>query len=334
MPFFFLGHRSGIITRERVLAGFGMTVDRTNARWVRETLTKSGLRLHKALGQNFLVDANIRDRIVEACDLSPSDMVVEIGPGLGALTARLAEKGQLVLALEYDRGLHELLTAGPPGRNVIPILGDARRADFDALAATHTDGLYGSRGRPYKLVGNLPYYLTGSLLWRLVTERINASLMVFMLQAEAAGRLLAAPGDHDYGALTVAVQYLYRPEAVRRVPRTVFLPVPEVDSVVVRLAKRDVPPVKVPDEALFFQLVRASFANRRKKLANSLVNQVPGHSRAEWTSLLAAAGIDPDRRGETLSLAEFAALAGVAWREHMVEGGLYRCTLPVPVKGD
>ncbi len=294
-------------------------MDRTSGRWIRETLAAHDLRLHKALGQNFLVDANIRDQIVGACQLTPADVVVEIGPGLGALTGRLAESVRLVLALEYDRGLHALLTADPPGENVIPVLGDARSVNFDDLAATYTDGEYGRGGKPCKVVGNLPYYLTGNLLWRLLVERVNASLMVFMVQLEASGRLLATPGDREAGALTAVVQYYCRTELVRRVPRTVFHPAPAVDSAVVRLLKRETPPVEVPDEDLFFQLVRASFANRRKKLANSLAVHMPDFSRETWVRLLSAAGIDPDRRGETLRLSEFADLTGLAFRERRGE---------------
>lgn len=292
-------------------------MDRTSGRWIRDTLLKNGLRLHKSLGQNFLVDANIRDQIVGACDLKPSDVVVEIGPGLGALTGQLADTSRLVLALEYDRGLYSLLSQDPPGENVVPVLADARQVNFDDLVAEYTDG----GAKPYKIVGNLPYYLTGPLLWRLLLERFNASLMIFMVQLEVAGRLLAAPGAKDFGALTVAVGYFCRTEIVRRVPRTVFHPAPEVDSAVVKLIKREVPAVDVPSEALFFQLVRASFANRRKKLLNSLSAQMPVLSRQTWGGLLVDAGIEPSRRGETLSMEEFAALTRLAWQAQVALGG-------------
>lgn len=298
-----------------------VVMDRTSGRWIRETLAEHGLRLHKALGQNFLVDANIRDIIVGACDLQPSDVVVEIGPGLGALTAHLAANSRLVLALEYDRGLHALLTDDPPGANVVPVLADARQVNLDDLVAEYTGGEYGSGGKPYKVVGNLPYYLTSHLLWRFLVERFNVGLMVFMVQLEVAGRLLAAPGDKDCGALTVAIGYFCRTELVHRVPRTVFHPAPAVDSAVVRLVKRGVPPVDLPSEPLFFQLVRASFANRRKKLLNSLAGQMPDLSREGWARLLAAAGIAPERRGETLSMEEFATLTRLAWQEQDARNG-------------
>jgi len=283
-------------------------MDRTSGRWVRETLREHGLRAQKGLGQNFLVDAHIADIIVGACDLQPTDVVVEIGPGLGALTGRLAAQSRLVLALEYDRGLHALLRDDPPGPNVVPVWGDARQADLDALAAEYAGGEHGA----YKVVGNLPYYLTSPFLWRLLTGGTNAGLLVLMVQWEVAGRLLAAPSSSDYGALTVAVAYYRRAELVRRVPRTVFHPVPEVDSAVVRLVRREEPPVAVPDEAFFFQVVRASLANRRKTILNSLAVGIPELSRETWAEVLQTAGIDPARRGETLSMAEFAALAGAA----------------------
>jgi len=287
-------------------------MDRTSGRWVRETLREHGLRPQKGLGQNFLVDAHVADMIVEACGLQPSDVVVEIGPGLGALTGRLAAQSHLVLALEYDRGLYALLREDPPAANAVPVWGDAREADLDGMVAEYTGGEFGCGGKPYKVVGNLPYYLTSPLLWRLLTGGVNAGHLVLMVQWEVAGRLLAVPGTAGYGALTVAVQYYCRAGLVRRIPRTVFHPAPDVDSAVVRLVKRDEPPVAVPDEEFFLQLVRASFANRRKKLSNSLAAHMPGLSKEAWDKVLQATGMDPERRGETLSLAEFAALARAA----------------------
>lgn len=286
-------------------------VQRATPSSVKSVLEKYNLHLRKALGQNFLVDANIVHKIVTAARLEKNDLVFEIGPGTGVLTGALSRQAGRVVALELDRALLPVLTETLAGLNNVSVLHkDAMQADLDELAAAAAPD---ATGRPYKLVANLPYYITTPLIIRLLQKRFNISEMVIMVQLEVAARMAAAPGGKDYGALSVAVQYYTDPEMLFRVPRTVFLPRPEVDSAVVRLVKRSVPAVDVPDEELFFALVRGAFGQRRKTAGNALAGSgvMPGWPRSQWETALSVAGIESGRRGETLSLAEFAALCRV-----------------------
>lgn len=277
---------------------------------VRSLMQRHGLSCRKSLGQNFLIDANIINKIIAAAELTPSDLVVEIGPGLGALTARAAGSAGKVLAVEVDRGLLKVLAETLEGAGDLAVIhGDALEIDFDRLAHEQTAGAFGRGGKSYKLLANLPYYITSPLLLHLLLKRFNISLLVVMIQLEVAARLAAAPGSKDYGSLSVVVQYYTEPKFLFRVPRTVFYPPPGVDSAVVRLATRPRPAVAVRDEAVFFKVVRASFGKRRKTLLNSLAGSGLGPDRETWQEVLEKAGIDPGRRGETLSLEEFAALA-------------------------
>jgi len=267
-----------------------------------------GLSPRRSLGQNFLVDANIARKIAEEARLRPEDVVVEIGPGLGALTLQLAGRAKMVVALEIDRGLlralEEILGDRPEVRLVE---GDALKADFDGLVEEALGLQDGGRLPDYKVVANLPYYITSPLLVRLLEGGFHIREMLLMLQAEVARRLVAPPGGKEYGALTLLVQYYARAAIVMHVPRTVFYPRPEVDSVVVRLEVHRRPPVEVGDRDFFFRVIRAAFGQRRKTLANALRSLVG--TRGPVEEALAAAGIDPSRRGETLSLEEFAGLS-------------------------
>lgn len=274
---------------------------------VRDILSRYQLACRKSLGQNFLVDHNIAGKIVMAAELLPSDLVVEIGPGLGGLTTIAAGRAAKVLAVEIDRGLVKALAEIMAGmENVAVIQGDALETDLDQLAQEQTGGVFGPGGRKYKLLANMPYYITTPLLLHLLHEHYNISLMVIMVQLEVAARLTAAPGTKDYGALSVAVQYFTEAKLLFRVPKTVFFPTPAVDSAVVRLVVRQKPAVQVRDEETFFRIVRAAFGKRRKTLLNSLAGSDMGISKDLWKTALDSCGIDPDRRGETLSLGEFA----------------------------
>lgn len=277
---------------------------------MRAILNKHNIRLRKNLGQNFLIDGNIVRKIVAASGLQLTDVVVEIGPGAGTLTAALAAAAGQVVAVEVDRGLLPVLAETLAGlKNVTVVHGDAMEMDFDRLVA----GITESPAQAYKVVANLPYYITTPLIMRLLRQKFHIADLVLMVQLEVAARLVARPGSKDYGALTVAVQYYCRPEILFRVPRTVFFPQPEVDSAVVRLVRRQEPAVAVVDEDLFFALVRGAFGQRRKTAANALAgaNIVAGWTRPVWEEMLSRVGIDPRRRGETLGLEEFAALARV-----------------------
>lgn len=272
----------------------------------RQLIAKHGFVLKKSLGQNFLIDRNILLNIVEAAELEAADGVLEIGPGIGALTEQLARRAGSVVAIELDGRLLPILEeslAGYP--NVSIVHGDVLKVDLVKL--------FQDRFRDaerVKVVANLPYYVTTPIIMKLLEERLPISSIVVMIQKEVAERLSAGPGTKDYGSLSIAVQYYSEAETVAFVPRTAFLPQPNVDSAVVRLRLREYPPVKVEDERWFFEVVHAAFAQRRKTLANNLLGRfLPKDRRAELEAILASCGIDPGRRGETLSLEEFARLS-------------------------
>ncbi len=272
---------------------------------VQRLLSKYNFRCRKSMGQNFLVDANIVSKIVASALLGKDDVVFEIGPGLGVITRAAALKAKSVVSLELDRNLVRIMEETLEGlSNVHVVAGDAMKAGLDGIVKDRA----GHCGE-YKLIANLPYNITTPLILRLLTGGFNISLYVIMVQKEVAGRITALPGGKEYGSLSVAVQYHTEAEYLFRVPRTVFIPRPDVDSAVVRLARRQEPAVRVPDEELFFRVVRSSFGQRRKTLLNALGAAFSHISREQLGKLLQAAGIDPCRRGETLSLGEFAGIA-------------------------
>ncbi len=276
---------------------------------VRDIMRHYGISCRKSLGQNFLVDRNMIKKIISVAGLTPECLVVEIGPGLGALTVQAAQKAGKVLAVELDRGLIPPLNEVLEGAGDVEIVpGDALETDFDALAGEKTGGTFGRGGQAYKVLGNLPYYITSPLLMHLLTGRFNISLMIIMIQLEVAARLTAVPGTKEYGSLSVAVQYFAESKILFRVPGSCFFPPPGVDSAVVRLSLRSGPPVAVHDEELLFKVVRAAFGQRRKTLLNALAGSGLGGDKDFWLQVLENAGLDPRRRGETLTLAEFAAL--------------------------
>lgn len=270
---------------------------------IKELLARHGLAARKSLGQHFLTDRKVIARIVTAVDIKPEDVIVEIGPGIGVLTRGLAAAGARVVAVEVDRGLARLLVEEMAGySNVRVVTADALETDLDALVR----GLEGLE--KYKVVGNLPYYITSPLLLHLLQRQRNMTVAVVMVQQEVAARLLSAPGSRTYGPLSVAVQYRSLPELVTKVPCEAFWPRPKVDSAVVRLVVRDKPPVEVPDEELFFKVVRGAFTQRRKTLVNSLAAVSLGLSKDEVRQALAEGGIPWGYRAENLSLAQWAAL--------------------------
>lgn len=299
-----------------MIAGFlgGLILyDLTSPAVVRDLLRRHNLRPRKGLGQNFLVDANIANKIVMAAELANTDAVIEIGPGLGVLTSRLAQSAGLVAAVEIDRHLVPVLgdvLKGYADRAHI-ICADALKVDLDDVIHAASGGRFGKDALPYKLVANLPYYITTPLVMRFLEAGYNINGAVIMVQEEVARRMVAVSGSSDFGALSVGVQFYARAEVAFRVPRTVFYPCPEVGSAVVRLLIRDTPAVEVPDRAKFFDIVRAAFGQRRKTLANALAGAGArlGPSKEEWAALANNAGINHGARGETLGLAEFARLA-------------------------
>jgi 16S rRNA (adenine1518-N6/adenine1519-N6)-dimethyltransferase len=273
----------------------------------REILEKYGFSFKKSLGQNFLIDTNILRKIVDFAELSDETGAIEIGPGIGALTEQLARRAKKVVAFEIDQRLLPILedTLSPYG-NVRIIHQDVLKADIHRVIAEEFIDV-----ADIMVVANLPYYVTTPIIMKLLTDRLPIRGMVVMLQKEVADRLAAKPGTKDYGSLSIAIQYYTEAETVMTVPRTVFIPQPNVDSAVIRLIKRKQPPVKVEDEVFFFQVVRASFAQRRKTILNNLVNNLPNGKamKEQIERVLTETDIDPRRRGETLTMEEFAALS-------------------------
>ena len=277
---------------------------------VAEILKQHHFYTAKSLGQNFLVDANIINKIISAAEISSQDLVIEIGTGIGVLTGALAEKAHKVIAVEVDKRLIPILEDTLAAYNNIDVvLADAMKVNFDRLAHEKTGGFFGNEAKSYKLVANLPYYITTPLIMHLLTNKFNLDSLVIMVQKEVAMRMAARPNNKDYGAMTVAVQYYTRPEIVFKVPRTVFFPQPEVDSAVVKLQRRKNPAVEVKDESIFFKVVRAAFGQRRKTLLNALAGSDMGIAKEKLTEVLSEVNIDGRRRGETLSMEEFALIA-------------------------
>lgn len=277
---------------------------------VRDLLGRYNFRIKKGFGQNFLIDDNIIKKIVQAAELKSTDTVVEIGPGLGSLTRRLSERAGRVIAVEIDRTLLPILEETlNEHENVTLIEADALKIDLNRLV-----GEYSGPIERYKIVANLPYYITSPLIMHFLENNFNVSKIVVMVQVEVARRLAAKPGSKEYGALTIAVNYYASVETAFRVPPTVFIPKPEVGSAVVCLDVRDGPPVNVLNRDDFFALVRAAFQQRRKTLLNALSGVEKQFTREAWLGMLNEAGIDHSRRGETLDLREFALLANIYTR--------------------
>jgi 16S rRNA (adenine1518-N6/adenine1519-N6)-dimethyltransferase len=261
-------------------------------------LDQLGIDPKKSLGQNFLLDPNILDKIVGAADLPPGATVLEIGAGTGALTARLAARAERVIAVEIDQRMQPVLTRlAHEAGNVEVVYADILTLDPASLTGA---------GVPFCVVANVPYYITSAILRHLLEAAHRPWRLVLLVQLEVAQRVMAQPGDMSL--LAVSVQFYARPSLAGRVSASVFYPRPEVDSAILRLDCHPTPPHPVPDEAQFFRLVRAGFSQKRKQLKNTLAGGL-GIGQAAALALLDSAAIDPMRRAETLSIAEWAALA-------------------------
>ena len=257
-----------------------------------------GLHMSKRLGQNFLIDATIVQGIVDAAEIQPGDRVLEIGPGIGTLTQGLAETGACVTAVELDKKLPAVLAETLKAYdNVTIVPGDILKVNIPEIMG---EG-------PFTVAANLPYYITTPILMTLLERHLPITNLVTMVQREVAERMVAKPGSRIYGALSVAVQYYTDPAIVLDVPPRSFIPAPEVDSVVIACKVREQPAVQVRSEKMFFRVVKAAFGQRRKTLANALKGG--GLPKEQVRDAMEHAGIDPTRRGETLSLIEFGRLA-------------------------
>ena len=279
--------------------------DLTDYRQITELLSRHGFRFSKSMGQNFLTAAWVPERIVEEAGIGPEDGVLEIGPGVGCLTAALARRAGKVVSLELDRRLEKVLAETLSSfDNVEVVFTDAVKADLNELCKLKMGG------RTRKVCANLPYNVTTPLVTALLTAGCFESVTV-MVQKEVAQRMCAAPGTGEYGAFSLLVQWHSRPRCLFTVPPDCFTPRPGVTSAVVRMDLCAGPPVPVKDEDFFFRVIRAAFNQRRKTLPNAVSGQIPGLSRSAAEDALRALGLSPAVRGEALSLEQFAALSDV-----------------------
>ncbi|WP_247951016.1 16S rRNA (adenine(1518)-N(6)/adenine(1519)-N(6))-dimethyltransferase RsmA [Streptococcus cristatus] len=273
----------------------------------RAILERHGFTFKKSFGQNFLTDTNVLQKIVDTAEIDKNVNVIEIGPGIGALTEFLAESAAEVMAFEIDDRL-------------VPILADTLR-DFDNVTVVNQDILkvdlaqyiaeFKNPDLPIKVVANLPYYITTPILMHLIESGIPFSEFVVMMQREVADRISAQPNTKAYGSLSIAVQYYMTAKVAFIVPRTVFVPAPNVDSAILKMVRRDQPAVEVQDEKFFFKVSKASFVHRRKTLWNNLTSHFgkSEETKAKLTAALEQAELSPSVRGEALTLADFARLA-------------------------
>lgn len=274
---------------------------------IRAIKEKYGFKLTKSLGQNFLTDKNIIDRIIEGAKIGEDDLVIEVGPGIGVITYEASLAARKVIAVEIDRNLIPILAETLADRDNIEVVNsDILKTDVNAL-------IEDARAKEpqiknVQIIGNLPYYITTPIIMKLLEDGVKADGITVMMQKEVADRIKAVPSTKAYGALSVAVQYYCEIESVVNVPKEVFVPQPQVDSTVLRLKIRQDKPVVLNNDEMFFRVVKAGFGQRRKTLSNSLMG-IEGISKETVNAVLAAAGIEPSRRAETLSLQEFAELA-------------------------
>lgn len=271
-----------------------------------EILKKYNFSFQKKFGQNFLIDTHVLEKIIEESEITEEDCVLEIGPGIGTMTQYLAESAKKVVAVEIDKAL-------------IPILKDTL-SDYDNVAVINDDILkvdiagickeY-NNGKPIKVVANLPYYITTPIIMGLFESHVPLKSITIMVQKEVADRMQEGPGSKEYGALSLAVQYFAHPQIVANVPPNCFMPRPNVGSAVIKLTRYEKPPVEVDDEKYMFALIRASFNQRRKTLANGLSGGGLGLTREMVTDALREMELSETVRGEALSLEHFAKLSNI-----------------------
>ena len=265
-------------------------------------LQKYQFNFQKKFGQNFLIDTGILEEIIEAAQITKDDFVLEIGPGIGTMTQYLCEAARAVVAVEIDT-------------NLIPILKDTL-AEYNNILKVNISKLAEEKnnGKPIKVVANLPYYITTPIIMGLFESHVPIDSITIMVQKEVADRMQEGPGSKEYGALSLAVQYYAKPEIVVNVPPSCFMPQPKVGSAVIRLTRHSEPPVTVKSEKLLFQVIRASFNQRRKTLANGLANYGAfGLPKEELQACIEELGVPVNIRGEALSLEQFAQLSNIIY---------------------
>lgn len=275
-----------------------------------EIIKKYDFAFQKKFGQNFLIDGRVLDKIIAAADIGPEDCVLEIGPGIGTLTSRLAEAAGQVIAVEIDKNLIPILADVLSEYDNITVLNeDILKVDIPALVEERNGG------KPIKVVANLPYYITTPIIMGLFESNVPIDNITVMVQKEVAERMQVGPGTKDYGALSLAVQYYAEPYIVANVPQNCFIPRPNVGSAVIRLTRHTKKPVAVKDEQYMFRLIRAAFNQRRKTLQNALHNMPELNlSKEKIVEALKEMGLSETIRGEKLTLEEFARLADILTR--------------------
>ncbi len=276
-----------------------------------ETIKKYGFNFQKKFGQNFLIDDHVIRKIINGAEVTKDDFVLEIGPGIGTMTQYLCEAAREVAAVEIDKKLIPILGETLSAYdNVTVINEDILKVDIRALA------LEKNNGKPIKVVANLPYYITTPIIMGLFESHVPIDNITVMVQKEVADRMKVGPGSKDYGALSLAVQYYAKPYLVANVPANCFIPRPNVDSAVIRLSRHEEPVVHVEDETLMFNIIRASFNQRRKTLQNGLKNSgLFPLSKDEIVESIVEAGLPETVRGEALTLEQFAQLANIMYHK-------------------
>ena len=282
-----------------------------NAKNTIEILEKYQFHFQKKFGQNFLIDGNILEKIVNAARITEEDCVLEIGPGIGTMTQYLADRAKSVIAVEVDKNLIPVLRDTLSSyQNVKVINEDILKVDVGRIVREENGG------RPIKVVANLPYYITTPIIMALFENHIALQSITIMVQKEVADRMQAVPGTKDYGALSLAVRYYAKPEIIMKVPASCFMPRPNVDSAVIRLTRHEKPPVEAADEARLFDVIRASFNQRRKTLVNGLSNAGNlGIGKEKAAEAIERMGLSPTVRGETLTLEQFVELTNFLFLE-------------------
>lgn len=276
----------------------------TSPTTIKKIIQNFGFRFSRSLGQNFLIDENMLNKIIEAAELKEDDVVLEVGPGLGTMTKKLASRAAKVVSVEIDKSLIPILRYTLKTCNNVEII----NADFLELSLNNLIDTH-FKGRNIKVLANLPYYITSPIIMKLLENHETVELMVFLVQKEVAERITAGPGSRDYGVLSVIVQFFCTTRLVSVVPRTVFMPKPKVDSAILKLIPRKKISYDVEKES-FFKVVKASFAHRRKTIYNSLKKSQELNLRSQKIKeILQTAGIDETRRAEHLSIKEFVRLA-------------------------